>query len=145
MSSTTGKHLDHISRSWTTIANDNSYALAGAPYTIHFFFGKVEDATINNSPLGAEYLPEHVGSIHNFSASMQFDEPTCANCVRQTEEGALSTALVPLTVPLYQAALSQTFDVDAITPEQAEEFLKVALTWKVTNVSRTPTNQHAVE
>ena len=145
MSSTTGKHLGYISRSWTVIANSIRYALDGAPYTIHFFFGKIDDTTINNSPLGAEYLPEHIGSIYNFSASMQFDKPTCANCERQTEEGTLSTALVPLTVSLYRAALSQTFGVDVITPEEAERFLTAALTWKVTNVSRTSTNQHAVQ
>jgi len=76
---------------------------------------------------------------------MQFDEPTCANCARQTEEEVISTALVPLTVPLYEATHSQTFGVDVITPEEAEKFLTAALTWKVMNVIQSSIDQHAFQ
>ncbi|KAI9690843.1 MAG: hypothetical protein M1822_008462 [Bathelium mastoideum] len=112
------------------------YALKGAPYTIHFFLDQVTDSEINDSELGADYHPYHFGSVHNFSAATGFDKPTCPNCAKQTAEGALSTALVPLTVPLYKVAIDPTFDgVSAITPEQAEEFLIPALTWKATDIT----------
>ncbi|KAI9665826.1 MAG: hypothetical protein M1821_003760 [Bathelium mastoideum] len=112
------------------------YALKGAPYTIHFFLDQVTDEEINDSELGADYHPYHFGSVHNFSAATGFDKPTCPNCAKQTAEGALSTALVPLTVPLYKIAIDPTFDgVSAITPEQAEEFLVPALTWKATDIT----------
>lgn len=112
------------------------YALNGAPYTIHFFLDQVTDEDINNSKLGAEYHPYHFGSVHNFSAAMGFDKPTCPNCAKQTAEGALSTALVPLTVPLYNVAIDPTFDgVSTITPEDAEKFLVPALTWKATDIT----------
>lgn len=117
-----------------TLANIYSYALNGAPYTIHFFFGKVDDETINKSPLGAEYLEEHVGSLYNFSAAQNFDKDTCANCIRQTEEGAMSTALVPLTVPLYSLAASESDRLDTISDDEATAFLKAALTWKATDI-----------
>ena len=108
----------------------------GAPYTIHFFLNDVQDEEINDSKFGAEYLPYHFGSVHNFSAAMGFDKPTCPNCAKQANEGALSTALVPLTVPLYKVALDPAFDgLSRITPEDAERFLVPALTWKATDVS----------
>lgn len=47
----------------------------------------------------------------------------------------MSTALVPLTVPLYSLAASESDRLDTITDEEVEAFLTAALTWKVTNVS----------
>jgi tyrosinase len=110
------------------------YALKGAPYTIQFFLDQVSAEEINDSKFGAEYHPRHVGSVHNFSATTGFDKPTCPNCAQQTTEGALSTALVPLTLPLYDVATDPSFDgVWKITPEEVEKFLIPALTWKATD------------
>lgn len=74
--------------------------------------------------------------MHNFSATLDFDAPTCANCATQAQEGALSTALVPITMPLYSLALDSDFNgFNAITPAETEKFLAAALTWKATDVS----------
>lgn len=116
------------------------YALKGDPYTIHFFL----DDNISESKLGTRVVdtyghPRHVGSVYNFSTPIRAastEGPSkCANCEQQRDDGVLSTAQVPLTIPLYTAAASDAVpEIENLAPEVVEEFLTKHLTWIAVSV-----------
>jgi len=59
--------------------------------------------------------------------------PKCSNCAKQHDDGVLSTALVPLTIPLYNAAIDeevkglQNLSLIAVGPYLASQLSWVAV------------------
>ncbi|KAK0662965.1 putative tyrosinase [Cercophora samala] len=63
-------------------------------------------------------------------ASPHFRERWCGNCVSQQEENVLSNALIPLTIPLYNAAADKNTDgIESIRPDEVKDYLAGQLTW----------------
>jgi tyrosinase len=111
-----------------------SFALDGAQYSLHFFLGNVADEDISTRTSMISAHPRHVGSMYTFSSA----EVTrhCSNCKKQTEEGILSTAQLPLTVHLLnQAADANIPDIHHIDHHSVERYLEKHLTWKAIAVS----------
>jgi hypothetical protein len=117
--------------------SSDSYALGGDPYTLHFFIGQVSDTEVTNKTTIIARLPRYVGSVHTFSSRLNDGESNhCANCARQVEAGALSTAQIPLTMTLLQHAANDSItDINHIAPGAVEPYLKHNLTWKAVSVS----------
>ncbi|KAK3374755.1 common central domain of tyrosinase-domain-containing protein [Podospora didyma] len=131
----------------------------GEPYTIHFHFGvpnttphdgllslltTARAAQDDASPI-SDNFPRHAGSVYTFSMPMgtQNDDeegttaavPKCGNCAQQQDEGVLSRATVPLTVPLYQEAgapgILGIHDMESIS---VENYLDSKLSWVAVSV-----------
>lgn len=70
------------------------YALKGDAYNINIFF---------DNPIKHEwqnpYSEFFVGSVYNFRTGVE--ECGCGNCKEQHEDGILSTAQIPATLPRY--------------------------------------------
>lgn len=63
----------------------------------------------------------------------------CANCEQQRDSGLLSTALVPLTIPVYQAFTDGTVtDVSDLRKDNVEPYLKDNLNWVAVRVRCSP-------
>lgn len=115
------------------------YALGGAPYTIHFYFGPPVSslgAAVSVAELRADR--KYIGSVFNFSTPLRVGESgrgSCDNCKKQRDGGALSTASIPLTVSLYQLAIDkEVADINDIHAETVEEYLKKHLHWVTVSV-----------
>ena len=113
------------------------YALdGGAPYHIHFYIGDVKAQDVDDHPLGAEYLPGYVGSVSSFSSYPTGSLVACSNCADQRSQGALSQALLPLTIPLYHLAQDAQFaPVPDLLSDTVMRVLIQGLTWFATDVS----------
>jgi hypothetical protein len=60
------------------------------------------------------------------------DQPTiiCTNCQQQHDDGVLSCAQIPLTIPLYNAtADTEVTDIYSMDPEAVARYLKEQLSW----------------
>ena len=82
------------------------YALNGAPYKINLF---LDGAGNFRGPESEGF----VASIYNFSGSLE--SGSCGNCQQQKEEGALSIAQVPATVPM-RHHLGESLDKEVLQP-----------------------------
>lgn len=116
------------------------YALEGDPYTIHFFLGAVPDSEITAGITRFFKHPRHVGCVYNFSSPMDAvaagGAPRCANCTKQHDDGLLSTALVPLTIPLYNAAVDTSVpDIQHLSPDVVGPYLANQLSWVAVSTS----------
>lgn len=59
----------------------------------------------------------------------------CDNCAKQQHDGVLSTALVPLTIPLYNAAADTSIpDIQHLSPDVVEVYLADQLRWVAISV-----------
>ncbi|WYZ43577.1 hypothetical protein EsH8_VII_000013 [Colletotrichum jinshuiense] len=109
----------------------------GAPYTIHFFLGApLAQNEITASGASLFEIPRHVGSIFTFSSpinpnGMQTENvPHCTNCAQQRDDGVLSRASVPLTIPLYSDAINTSIDeIKDLSPDDVEPYLRSKLSW----------------
>ena len=114
-----------------------SHALQGDPYTIHFFLGKVSDLEIISRTEFIAKDPKYVGRVFTFTARMNdATNQRCGNCAQQAENGALSTAQIPITIPLLKQAIDP--DIHGITdikPDSVERYLIANLGWIATDVS----------
>ncbi|MCJ1261407.1 hypothetical protein MMC22_001271 [Lobaria immixta] len=118
------------------------YALEGDPYTIHFFLGAVPHSEITAGITNLFKHPRHVGSVYNFSSPMRAvaagGAPRCANCAKQHDDGLLSMALVPLTIPLYNAAADTNVpDIQHLSPNVVEPYLVNQLSWVAVSTNGT--------
>ena len=77
-----------------------------------------------------------MGSVHNFSSPTGTGGLSrCANCSKQHDDGVLSTAQVPLTIPLYYAAASTSIQgIEGFNPGQVEPYLANQLHWVAVSV-----------
>ncbi|EQB47725.1 hypothetical protein CGLO_13112 [Colletotrichum gloeosporioides Cg-14] len=111
----------------------------GEPYTIHFFFGlpPTQDE-ISTGTRSVQQFPRHVGSLFTFSSPIgavdgQSGElPHCVNCAQQRDDGTLSRASVPLTIPLYSDAVNRNINgITNLKPEHVSSYLasKRGLSW----------------
>ncbi len=117
----------------------NRYALNGRGYVIHFFIG--EEPDIPASPSEYKWSPNHVGSIHTFSASYWTRGNTngfkCDNCNKQQNNHQLSKGQIPVTLQLLQRAVSDDEKWGAIKhlgKEHIVDYLKGNLYWRVVAV-----------
>jgi hypothetical protein len=83
--------------------------------------------------------PRHVGSVYNFSTPMAVTVaggvPKCSNCAKQHDDGVLSTALVPLTIPLYNAAADKEVEgLQNLSPSAVGPYLASQLSWVAVSV-----------
>ncbi len=108
------------------------YALGGTPYTIHFFFGGTPEPEVITTTSLLQH-PNHVGMVYTFSsriAAVEGGPARCANCEEQRDDDVLSQASIPLTIPLYNAAVDETIDsIWRLAPEAVEPYLTNQLTW----------------
>jgi tyrosinase len=118
----------------------NRYALNGRSYVIHFFIGAPGE--IPSSPSAYKWSPNHVGSIHTFSANYWTRGNTngikCDNCNKQQNDHQLSKGQVPVTLQLLQRAASEDDKWSAIKSldtEHVVEYMKENLQWRVVAVS----------
>ena len=114
-----------------------SNALEGDPYTIHFFLGKVSDLEINSRTEIIAKHPKHVGSVYTFTARMNdATNERCGNCAQQAENSALSTAQIPVTIPLLKQACDPNDDgINKIDYDAVEHYLLRNLDWRAIDVS----------
>lgn len=112
------------------------YALGGSPYNIHFFIGDVTDAEISGDASAFEH-PRHVGSVYTFGrAFSEGDIDRCENCFQKAQARILSTAQVPLTIPLVHHAEDQrNDDIWHIDHHSVERYLTRHLSWKAVSVA----------
>ena len=112
------------------------YALAGFPYTIHFFLGKVDDEWFTSQARSPAAHPDHIGSVYTFSFGGTTDGlANCPNCSEQETARALSTAQVPLTISLYRHAQNNDIpDFNTIDWATAVPCIAENLTWKAVSV-----------
>lgn len=128
---------------------------------IHFFLGAPVPQPESNGVTAKITFksPKHVGMVYNFSTPWlgngnntesamsdvesdgeepepESDQPTCGNCVSQQAENILSNAMIPLTIPLYNAAADKDIEgLENIHPDQVRDFLANELTWVAVSVS----------
>lgn len=61
--------------------------------------------------------------------------PRCVNCDKQRDDGVLSTALVPLTIPLYTVAADTNIpDIQHLVLDVVEPYLINRLNWVAISV-----------
>ncbi|KAK4663665.1 hypothetical protein QC763_610400 [Podospora pseudopauciseta] len=139
------------------------YALNGDPYMVHFFLGAPVPQPESNGVTAKITFksPKHVGMVYNFSTPWlgngnntesamsdvesdreepepESDQPTCGNCVSQQAENILSNAMIPLTIPLYNAAADKDIEgLENIHPDQVRDFLANELTWVAVSTNGT--------
>ena len=132
----TGKRLTPVVM-FSHLLTVPSYALGGAPYTIHFFLGDVTDPEVSSSTTSLFDHPRHVGSVYTFSRVYTDGETVrCPNCAHQADYEALSTGQVPLTITLVKHAEDQSnHDINHIDHRSVDRYLTRHLTWKVLSVS----------
>ncbi|KAK3360924.1 hypothetical protein B0T24DRAFT_585983 [Lasiosphaeria ovina] len=140
MHSDTGNHTydDYIAN----VVYDRYGNKGGKPYTIHFILGApnisheivslMRTARASDGLLSSDF-PRQVGSIYTFSSPLGNAEngvPQCANCQQQHDDGVLSRATVPLTVPLYQDAGSPGVgEIHNMKPNSVRGHLADNLSW----------------
>lgn len=110
------------------VADNERYALGGAPYKINVF---LEGAHNFRGPESEGF----VASVYNFSGSL--DESNCGNCERQSKDGVKCIAQVPATAPMRhrleeiqkdpEKKVLQKRDVKKFLKENAPKPLYVAL------------------
>lgn len=113
------------------------YALNGDPYSIHFFLGAPPPQTPGKagSRTALTKHPRHVGSVYNFStpiSSASAGQPIiqCDNCKKQHDDGVLSAAQVPLTIPLhFLAGDERVTDINTMDPRAVGSYLEKELSW----------------
>ena len=105
------------------------YALNGLAYSILFFLGD------RPSPLG-NYRQDrsYLGEMYTFSAPVlsEDQETGCDNCGQQKKDEVLSTAFIPITIPLLamlaaEGGLLQEWDSEVITAILTKELKVVFL------------------
>ncbi|KAH8648808.1 hypothetical protein BGZ61DRAFT_542404 [Ilyonectria robusta] len=96
------QNIEGLDNNYVINISYNRFALNGSSYTIHFFFGKEGD--IPNSPTDHKLSPDHVGSIHTFSANYwtrgNKNGIKCGNCQKQQKTHQLSKGQVSVTLQL---------------------------------------------
>ncbi|KAK3320228.1 hypothetical protein B0T19DRAFT_479192 [Cercophora scortea] len=144
------KVTDHTYDDYLIDVLYDRYALGGDPYTILFFLGAAPDGEATTQAAGsvntllAQPTWRHVGSVYNFSMPL---DPTgegdvtvqhCANCAKQHNDGVLSTAQIPLTIPLYNAAIDdEVKGISNLSPDEVEPYLASQLSWVAVSMSGT--------
>jgi tyrosinase len=127
----------------------SSFAFNGLPYTIYLFLG--DKSTFDSYSGPAHRHPQLVGFVYTFSNpvyGVAAGGRGCKNCQTESEEGALSSAQIPLTAAL--AARQKAADLgtevgslqamgihrlDGLEGEQVEKYLEKYLHWSVKTVS----------
>ncbi|KAI9713808.1 MAG: hypothetical protein M1820_000538 [Bogoriella megaspora] len=111
-------------------------ALGGAPYTLYFFLGDTISTNISTIKTTNEKLPRFVGSVYTFSRRLTGgNQPHCANCARQANEGSLSTAQIVLTDALYYHVAAPGTGLDRMAPDQVQPYLEQNLQWVAVSAS----------
>ncbi|KAK4164114.1 common central domain of tyrosinase-domain-containing protein [Cladorrhinum sp. PSN259] len=121
------------------------FAFNGLPYTIYLFLG--DKSTFDNYSGPAHKHPQLVGFVYTFSNpvfGVAAGGRGCKNCEKESEEGALSSAQIPLTAAL--VARQKATDLgsemgslqamgihrlDGMEGEQVEKYLEKYLHWSV--------------
>lgn len=119
-----------------------SYALQGDAYTISFYLGL--DSEMGVLPPGGmpSSHPNYIGSVNTFSFRAVGENGTviCNNCTTQQGQGALSTAQIVLTVPLFLITTGQcpsaanTDGLRDMQPDSVEAYLAEHLQWRAVSV-----------
>lgn len=86
--------------------------------------------------------PNYIGSVNTFSFRAVSEDGTvlCSNCTSNKDEGALSTAQIVLTVPLYLITTDQRPGIAAtgglrdLQPDSVEAYLTDNLQWRAVSV-----------
>ncbi|RDL34449.1 Uncharacterized protein BP5553_07577 [Venustampulla echinocandica] len=124
------------------------FALGGYPYAIRFFLGEVPvpppsaDAPASNQPTPLPFAdtPTQVGLVYNFSAPSEFrgvDPSGCANCIRQQDNGELSTGQCILTDYLVEHiqkdVVGRGIQLKSLEKDEVVNYLKANLHWRITD------------